>query len=92
MNSTKNRLRMNDRHRELESMKQYFIIHVAEQNLGAEQVCHDELQVALLRMTEKKIVAEQKCKAYELELQTKDARIAELQDIVNRNKGSNHFV
>ena len=46
----------------------------------------------MLRMTEKKIVAEQKCKAYELELQAKDARIAELQDIVNRKKGSNHFV
>jgi len=81
---------MNDRHRELENMKQYFITHVAKPNLDAEQVCYNELQVALLRITEKKLIAEQKCKAYELELQAKDARIAELEAIVNRNK--NNFV
>jgi hypothetical protein len=83
---------MNDRHRELESMRQYFITHVAEPNLDAEKVCYDELQVALLRMTEKKLIADEKCKAYELELQAKDARIAELLEIVTKKKGGNHFV
>jgi hypothetical protein len=41
----------------------------------AEVKCREQLDIALLRMTEKKMIAEQMCKQYEIKLQQRDARI-----------------
>ena len=75
-------LRMNDRQREMENIKKYFIEHIQKPNQDAEQACEQELEIALLRMTEKKLSAEQKFKEYELELHIKDERIKQLEALL----------
>lgn len=59
---TKNRLRMGDRQREFEAIKRDYMDSVQAANENAESEFRQQMDLALLRMTEKKVQAERKVK------------------------------
>jgi DNA replicative helicase MCM subunit Mcm2 (Cdc46/Mcm family) len=79
----KNRLRMGDREREFNEIKEDFVKNIQEVNKTAETEFRHQLDLALLRMTEKKVLAEARCKELEQLLRERDLRIEQLEQMVN---------
>ena len=89
LNASKDRLRVKKRKDEIEQMRADFEKNVKVEPEEMQKAVRDEVEVALLRMTEKKIMAEMELEKARQTIQEKDIRIAELENIILQLQGQN---
>ena len=81
-NASKDRLRVKKRGDEIEAMSHDFITNCRNDPEEVDKTVKHEIEMALLRMTEKKVLVDLKLDEADQKVQEKDAKIKELETLV----------